>query len=45
MYLDGNKEKWRDSLGTVLSFGFCKVREISGLADELLVSQEVFWSM
>jgi hypothetical protein len=38
MYLDGNKEKWRDFLGTVLSFGSCKVRGISGLDDEVLAA-------
>ena len=45
MYLDGNKEKWRDFLGTVLHFGSCKVPGISGIADEVLASQEVLWSM
>jgi hypothetical protein len=38
-------KKWRDSLGTVLDFGSWKVRGISGLADELLTSQEVLCSM
>jgi hypothetical protein len=45
MYPDDNKEKWPDFLGTVLSFGSCKVWGISGIADEVLASQEVLWSM
>ena len=45
IYLDWNKEKWWDFLGTVLRFGSCKVPEISGIADEVLAFQEVLWSM
>jgi hypothetical protein len=35
IYVDGNKEKWRDFLGTVLNFGSCKVSGISGIVHEV----------
>ena len=45
IYLARDMEKWRDLVDAVLSFGSFKVRQISGLADELLASQEGLWSV